>query len=41
MFLLPSAHQKILPGLRPFLEMLESWIIGPDPSNLHRPGGKL
>ena len=36
-FLLPRAHHKILPGLRPFLDILKSWIIGPDPPNLHQP----
>jgi predicted NUDIX family NTP pyrophosphohydrolase len=39
-FLLPSARHKILPGLRPFLDMLESWIAGLGACKLHGPEGK-
>jgi predicted NUDIX family NTP pyrophosphohydrolase len=40
-FTLSIARHKILPGLRPFLDLLEFGIISPDPPNLHGPEGKL
>jgi predicted NUDIX family NTP pyrophosphohydrolase len=40
-FVLSIARNKILPGLRPFLDLLESWIISLDPPNLYGLEGKL
>ncbi|WP_183662756.1 NUDIX domain-containing protein [Phyllobacterium trifolii] len=40
-FTLPIARHKILPGLRPFLGLLESRIISLDPRNLHGQEGQL
>jgi predicted NUDIX family NTP pyrophosphohydrolase len=33
-FPLSIARHKILPGLRPFLDLLESWLTSPNPPNL-------